>query len=333
MNDTLRRKLRRTTTEDSAAAPGGEDQAWRLALARATREGAGLASEIVSLSSARRDLAELPELLPERALIALLDGPAGAMGMAVLSPGVMSALIEMQTIGRIGAAQPAPRRPTRTDAAMVSGVIDRALGHFDLLLRRRDDTAPVAGFRYASFLEDGRSLGLLLEDQPWRVIQAQLSLADGARSGEVVLALPESAFIRRADSRKAQETAGEGESPSLAPVLGPAQCVLRAVLAQHRLSLHEVLDLAEGQVLTLAGAALDRITLEGVDGLPLALARLGQQRGYRALRLTELPPGEEAASGAAVAKFAAPAAPAPAHPMPCPDAGAGAEQPLLGATG
>ncbi|VDC32001.1 FliM/FliN family flagellar motor C-terminal domain-containing protein [Pseudogemmobacter humi] len=332
MNETLRRKLRRITPEDTAAVPGGEDHAWRLALARATREGAGLASEITSLASSRRDLAELPELLPDRALIALLDGPAGAMGMIALSPGVMSALIEMQTIGRVGAAAPAARRPTRTDAAMVSVVIDRALGHFDLLLRGRDETAPVAGFRYASFLEDARSLGLLLEDQPWRVSLAQLSLADGARSGEVVLALPESTFTRRADSLKAQEPAGEGQNPSLAPVVGPAQCVLRAVLAQHRLSLHEVLDLAEGQVLTLAGAALDRITLEGVDGLPLALARLGQQRGYRALRLTELPPGDAAATPTPVTKFASHAV-VSSPPAPGLEEGGGLEQPLLGATG
>ena len=45
--------------------------------------------------------------------------------------------------------------------------------------------------------------------------------------------------------------------------------------------------LQAGDLVPLSRAQLDRVTLEGVDGRPLGLGRLGQNRGMRALRLAE----------------------------------------------
>ena len=59
----------------------------------------------------RRSLAELLELPPDRALLALLDGPQAGLGLMVMSPEVMGALIEMQTTGGVSAAPPLTRSP------------------------------------------------------------------------------------------------------------------------------------------------------------------------------------------------------------------------------
>src|SRR5690606_32291969 len=100
---------------------------------------------------------------PDRALIVMLEGPKDGLGLLVLSPEVLAGILEMQMVGKVSPAPPLSRRPTRTDAAMVSGLIDRAMGGLESELLQSDDLIWTSGFRYASFLEDARPLALLLE--------------------------------------------------------------------------------------------------------------------------------------------------------------------------
>ena len=109
----------------------GADRGWRLALARAARDAMGLDLEFRSLTIARRSLAEILEIVPDRALLALLDGPQGGLGVLMLGATVTASFIEKQTLGKLGSQAPAPRKASRIDAAMVAGVIDRALAGLD----------------------------------------------------------------------------------------------------------------------------------------------------------------------------------------------------------
>ena len=73
-------------------------------------------------------LAELVDLPPDRALMLMLDQNGGdGLGLIVLSPAVLSGLVEMLTTGRVTAAPPPNRRPTRTDGAMLAALVDAAL--------------------------------------------------------------------------------------------------------------------------------------------------------------------------------------------------------------
>lgn len=313
MNGILRRKMTRgaAAAVSPAAGAAGADQLWRLSFARAARAGSGLVVDATAQDLSRRSLAEVLELVPDRALIALLDGPGGRHGVIALSADLTSGLIESQTIGRVLSAAPAPRRPTRTDAAMVMDCIDRALSGLDGA-EGEGEGAPrwPAGFRYASFVDDPRPLGLLLDDLPYLVAQSTLRFGEGSRKGQLVLALPES-------ERAAPAAAARGPDPAaefvrlLQDTVAEADCTLEAVLARTVLPLQAVLALAPGQMLPLTGAALDRIVLEGMDGRPVARARLGQARGLRALRLT----GEAAVAADRIAP-AAPPVPAEAAPRP-----------------
>lgn len=298
MNDIIRRKMARAVPAGGEGGPGA-DHGWRLAFARAARDCTGLLVEVASMKLHRRSLAELLELPPDRALLALLDGPQGGLGLMAMSAGVMAALIEMQTTGRVSASPPPSRRPTRTDAAMVAATIDRAMEELDILLAEEADLVWAGGFRYASFLEDPRPLGLLLEDQPYRVLTAELALEGGTRHGGLLLALPaEGKGLRPAllRPRAEKEGAAPGFSAALEGAVMGAGCVLQAVIGRATLPLHEVMALQAGQVLPLPDAALDRIALEALDGQRLARARLGQNKGMRALRLVQeagadTPPG------------------------------------------
>ena len=264
----------------------GADRAWRLALARAARDQLKLPLEVDDLALDRLSLAELLELPPDYAMIVVLEGPRDGLGLMVISAGVLAAMIEVQTIGKVAAIAPPPRKPTRTDAAMVAPIIDAALTGLETALLQETDLIWAGGFRYASFLDDPRPLGLLLEDTAYRVLRADVSLANGARKGAVLLALP-------ADGRGAapvgqvaeKAVSGPAFSTLLANQVENADCVLDAVLTRVSMPLSRVLGMVVGEVVTLPRAALDRISFEGLDGRCVATGKLGQNRGMRAIRL------------------------------------------------
>ncbi len=295
----LRRKV---ATARAAAAEGGPgaDRCWRLALARAARDLLKTTLDFHSMTLDRRSLAEIVELPPERSLIAVLDGPKEGLGVIMLSPAVLAGFIEAQTIGKVKATDLTLRKPTRTDAAMVAGVIDAALRGLEIALADEADLVWAGGFRYASFLSDPRPLGLLLEDTVFKVLRAEVDLAGGARHGEIVLAMPAEGRGMMPASK-----AAPGEQPdhghlfvqALSERVNGANCRLEAVLARLTLPLSEVMGLSEGAVLALPQAGLERISLEGFDGRLVAEARLGQNRGMRAVRLNEVL-GAEGTGGA-----------------------------------
>jgi flagellar motor switch protein FliM len=287
MTDVIRRKIDRARPAQAEGAPGA-DRGWRLALARAMRDAMTLDLDFRRLTITRASLAEILETVPDRALLALLDGPAGGLGVIMLSPSVTSAMIEMQTLGRLAAQAPAPRKPSRIDAAMVAGVIDRALAGLDETLIEEADLSWAGGFRYASYLEDARPLGLMLEDEAYRVLSAEVALGGGARDGQVLLVLP-------ADGRGERPAPlleeGEGAAPHFSVALQAqvlqADCRLDAVVGRLTLPLRQIMTLTVGETLHLPMAALDAISLETLEGRRVAGARLGQHRGMRALKLTE----------------------------------------------
>ena len=303
----IRRKLAAARAAGAEGVPGA-DRGWRLSLARAARDVLKLPLEVPSLRLARSSLAELLESPMELSLLAVLEGPAEGIGLLVLSPPVLQAMIEVQTVGRVSPNPPPTRRPTRTDAAMVAGLIDAALEGLEASLAQEADLVWAGGFRYASFLDDPRPLGLLLEDCSYRVLRAEVTLADGARSGSVLLALPAEGRGAKpmllSPQPEDEAMAGFAFSRALAEQVEGAGAVLQAVLTRMTVPLASVMALQPGEVLALPSAALDRISFEGIDGRKVAEGRLGQNRGLRALRLT--PP---APSVAPSSKAVAPAPP------------------------
>lgn len=271
-----------------AMAEGGAARAWPLALARAARDRLGLGLDCGPVRLDRFSLAELLDLPPDRALIAVLEGPRNAMGVLILSPEVLAAVIEMQTLGKVTQQPLIQRRPTRTDAAMVADYLDAVLIALETALAADADLVWTDGFRYASFLEEARPLALMLEDTAYKVLRCDCDLG-GARQGGLVLALPAEGHGRRPERAQAQLTPDPGlrmqfSSDLQAQVLA-AEVRVQAVLHRVSLPLSAVLALQPGDLLPLPTAALDRIELAGQDGLKRGLGKLGQHRGMRAIRL------------------------------------------------
>lgn len=311
----LKRMARAEAHEGGPAAParilGG-------AIARVAEALFRLPAVIADVAAPGATLAELGERLDAGALLMLVEGPGERLGLAALSPGLFSAAVEVLTTGRLTPGAAAARRPTRTDAALCSDLVDH-------VLREADAAAPEGeapweewepGFRHASCIDDARLLPLLLEDTRYRFYRAAFTLGEGGgRDACLTLALPERQRAMPAPAAVAAQAA-DWQDELAATVLGVRGEVV-AVLARLRRSVSEMMAMRVGDCLRLPDDALAAIRIEGAGGRVITQAKLGQYRGYLAVRLTGVPdlgqdrrgsePGME--EGFALAAAAGPPAP------------------------
>lgn len=327
--DRVQTVLQRKAEAGRPAADGAPLSAERViaqALARAGQELFELPVQVLSSRETRRTLSDLPEALEELSLLAILEGPGEGLGLAALSPAALSALIEVQTMGALAKAAPAARKPTRIDATMVADYLDAVLSMIEEGLAETEAVIWAGGFRYASYLDDPRPLGLLLEDVTYRTWQVEIGFGAGAeRRGSLLWAVPVNGrgqALRRlpgaASGPAATPTEAAAQPPAEpdwgarleASVLG-APATLDAVLHRVTLPLAAVMGLRPGMQLPIPADALENIVLEGAGRRRLSAARLGQHRGQRALRLIE---EEDAAADAPAA--APPPRPAKVVPPP-----------------
>lgn len=304
-------------------------RAWRLALARAARDQVKLTIGFSDLSLREASLAEVLETPMQRALILMLQGRGEGMGLIILSGQMLAAMIEMLTLTRLAPNGPDSddlRKPTRTDATMAADFVDAALAGFESALADGGgDASWAAGYRFAAFIDDPRPLHLMLDDGEYHVIQSELALEEGGRSGSITLALPKLAAPAALPDFAPMEfdlgpnpdlPSDDSFTADLANLAQDLPSYLDGALAKISLPIERVMRLQVGEVLPLPLANLDQINLVGLDGRRVAGARLGQNRGMRALRLTDValpraPAMPDIATPQAVDHAAAPSLSAP----------------------
>lgn len=262
-------------------------KALRVGLAKAAQDRMRLALIVDKVSEDRLSLAELLDALEDRALLAVLNGPAEGLGLVALSPQVMAALVEMQTMGRVTQGEVPPRRPTRTDATMAVDFIDQVMIELETALAEELDVIWAAGFRYSSFLNDPRPLGLLLEDAAYRVFRLDLDLSLGAKRGTMLLALPAAGRGMPPERRGAAPVdPGAVWAQQMEQTVLATSVQLEAVLHRLSIPLSAVMRLQVGDLLPLPSASVEKLRLEGSGGRKLVVGRLGQARGFRAVKLS-----------------------------------------------
>ncbi len=285
----IARRLAALRASDAAAGgKGGAGSALGAAIDRAAARAAekqfALPVRLMSQSAGRQGGAEVVERLPEHALILLTEGAGGAMGVAILSHDLLSALTEVMTLSRLADRTPPPRRATRTDAMLVAGFLEDVLQGLD---GGAESEAPWAmGFRFASHLADPRPLGLMLDEPAYQMVTSRFALgADGRREGELTLVFPDRAAAATAGPAPATDDAAPDWEQHWAEALAPAPLHLHAVLTRISLPLQTLLTLDPGMFLTLPADAPGRVQIEGADGRLIAFAALGQGAGHRAIQL------------------------------------------------
>lgn len=265
-------------------------------------------------------LAELPELLPDPALLVVLQGPGDQIGVMALGFETVTALIEVQALGRVTARPAERRRLTRSDAAICVDFVNALMAELGTELTGVDGFGAIQGYRYATHLDDPRPLLLMLEDRPYRSLSFDLRLGGGeTRDGAILVAVPGKADARTVEPARpvaatatpaAQAVPETMPAPAtLAPAMAAAPVEVVGVLCRRTVTLGELRALVPGRLLSLPRVTLTDARLETPDGQLLATGKLGESEGCHALRL------HDPARPAAVQQPLNGIAPAP-DPMP-----------------
>ena len=253
-------------------------RALRLALARTADEMWGLPLAAQGVRRDRLDQDAALAQVAEGELILVMAADDGAAGLIVLGRQVLSALIEVQTLGAVLSGQAEGRAYTQTDGAMAWLYLGAVLASFADLLGADPLARQLGGYRLAGQAEDRRKAALFLDAVPHELFSAEVEIGGGARSGAVRLILPERDFGAPPMARAAGPAAG-------AAALRLVPTSLQAVLCALSLPLSRACALRPGDLLELPDC-LDAAMLVAEDGTTIARARLGQVNGFRALRLS-----------------------------------------------
>jgi len=257
----------------TADAPTSPLRILRKVLAQTSQDLNGLVLSVTAAQELRFDLSKLVDDLPEGALFCLLAGPGDSMGLAVFDDQVIAALIEHQTTGRVVPKPAQPRPPTATDAMMVSELLDLVLAQFAAAAGPPNDTV----FTYRMTLDEPRTVSMTLEECDYRAFQLTLDLGRGAKTGKLLLVFP--ILVGTVSS-------GQGEwSAKLEKTVFSAQVTIEAMLHRFPIRLAEVSEWAPGTLLPIPASALEKVVLQGSDGVRVGMAKLGQSHGHRAVRL------------------------------------------------
>lgn len=261
-------------------------RALRLALARAADETAGLALSVIGATQARRDRDELGRSVPEGCLYLLLENEAGALGAACLDRSCVTAILQQQTMGQVFDLSDSDRPFTGTDAAMAAPLIDVLLSRGQEECDLPADRRCLAGSQFAAKADNRRGLILALEAEDYRVFDLTLEIAGGKGQGRLTLLLPDLPEPTDPESGEGTENPGRKLDQSF----GVMRAELSAVISRVRLPLSAFSGMRPGDLLPLIGDKLDRTEILTIEGQQIALARLGQCRGMRAVRLNEKRP-------------------------------------------
>ena len=257
-------------------------KAFRLAVSKAAEVELGLPTRVTAIKEEQLTQAQLLETLDGEALLLMLEGPQDGKGVAVFDLQALSAVIEVQTLGQVIGAEAKARTPTRTDSAMCEALLDRILQEFEGHLLDGSSAEWATGFRFDKRIANLRLMGLALEDIVYRVFHLQLDLADGAKRGVLQIALPADGVRRK----KAGAGGDDGWAQAMENVVGDSRVEILAVLHRVHKSLAEVQTMQVGDEIILPKSSISAVSMEGMDGCFVGVARLGQQNGHRALRIS-----------------------------------------------
>ena len=273
---------RKTSAHKSAAAPTAMDtaKAVRFSMARA-------GDLVLDVALGVRDVVEdtllpdeLPDGLPESPLFLQMKDELTGIGAAIICPQAIGAVIEAQTIGTILPMEADNRKPTRTDAALVSAFLDQFLRGFGELAHACHERPPVDGFQTAGALEDARATQMVLHDETLRRYKITVDFGLGAKVGTIILIFPHERRKTPMAVKNAQDW-----SESLEKAVMGTSARLQAVLCTMTVPLADITALSVGDLLPLKGASLTGVSMIGSSGKQVLRAQLGRSGPVRAVRL------------------------------------------------
>ncbi|TKW68477.1 MAG: FliM/FliN family flagellar motor switch protein [Paracoccus denitrificans] len=303
----LGRYLARQKTQSGIVAPAvaapkpTPERAISIAIGRAAQKYCALSCFPVQARHGRSTLAEMIELLPERALVLVVENNRGSHGVVALSQEFLTAVIEMQSIGRVGSHPTPDRLPTRTDAAISAEFVNAALAELASELGLLGQGDGTTSFRFASFVQDPKPLELMLEDNVYDSYRLDARLGQGGpREGRFLAFLPaaDQAFCPVDHPAEPAQMASAGHGGcSLSEAVQSVPITLTAILCRKSIPLRELRALTPGALIGLPFDAMAKARLETSSGVAVLTGKLGALHGQRAIRVTAKQTATTAAEG------------------------------------
>jgi flagellar motor switch protein FliM len=264
-------------------------KALRLALAKAAEANIGMVLQVNDVVESMTSISRLPDSIPDHSLLALLEGPEHAYGLAVFSLAVTTSVVEQLTTGNVQKHSPEVRDPTSTDSVMCFDLIDHMLANFETIVAEASSPPEIANYRTAAQLSETRSIPIAFDDIQYRMYRVSVEMGRGVRQGEILFVFP----ALRPKPKLEAGTQTVWETNFQASVM-KTEAELETVLHRASLSLSEVSNLQVGMQIPVPKQALNRVELV-VDGQRISVGRLGQVNGHRAVRI-DLNPVEDSDS-------------------------------------
>lgn len=260
-------------------------RALRRGLAQAAMSFSGLPMAVIGATETSIPQDGLLPLLKEDRLMLLLCDGDGRSAAVCVDRAAAGAVMRHQTMGMVTGASADDRPYTLTDAALVAPLAEAILSRACDLLDAGDDRVTLAGFRYVRRIARRRELTLALGCDTYRVCDLVADIGNGVCQGQFCIVLPEQPPEPQCAAGPDDETA-EG----MERMFGAMRVDLTAILARLRMPLAALSGMVPGDLLPLEGCRLDDTQLITIDGQTVIPGRLGQCRGFRALRVNEMLP-------------------------------------------
>ncbi len=262
-----------------AAGAGAIEKLLGVVFPRSADQLLELQVDIRSVGFGQLDQAAVVTALKENDLICRMTRAGSNTGLVVVDPPLLSALIEIQTLGKVTDAPPNERSATRTDATVVGDILDRWLSDAASAAKEQGLTPELLtnGYARVDGLLDLRAIDLTLDPGQYGSMSVTMALGGDIKAGTLTFYAPVSTASQ-------DDTFGSTLGHQLRPHLLDAPVEMTAVLARTSRSLDEVMSLNAGDVFPVLSEQLQSVRLETGNGTLVTTARLGQIGGNRAVR-------------------------------------------------
>jgi len=275
-------------------------RALRLSAARAAEKSVGLKLSVRSVSEEMLALDVLIERLSNELLLLKMQKEGEPAGIAAMDTGLVAAIVESQTMGKLIDAKPNDRPMTAVDASLAEPLIAGLMKELNETIGGTALEGWPDDFTQKGQFLDLRQIGLTLPNETYRLLEMTIDLSVAEREGKFFFALP---IPKKVAAPPPRDEEGLVWSEAFPETVGASQAELPVILHRFDAPLFQLEKMEVGQVFELPKCRVDRARLEMPDGTLIAKGRLGQLGGYLALRLVTPEPDmlQELGGGAAPA--------------------------------
>jgi len=260
---------------------GAVEALLRVEVPRAADQLLAMQADVQAVTISTMEHSGVIAALGRHDLICMMTRDASDVGLLVVDISLLTALVEIQTLGQVTSVPAKERVPTRTDAVVVSDMLDKWMADIVRVAAEAGlaQDVPFSGFVRERGIMDLRAVELTLDPGKYRSMRITMALGGDAKIGVVTFFVPAVGGATKASS---DGTLGA----RLRPLLMDAPAGMQAILTRFNHPLERVLALRVGDVLPINPHCLTQMQLEVTQDVPIAQGRLGQVNGFRAVRLT-----------------------------------------------